>query len=221
MKRRLRGAVRWQSCKLRYRVAELGFKIQVIGRLSDRLFRRDLRHLNDLLARTRLAGRYWVWAGLVLGWAREGRLLARSLPDADFGVRAEDAMLIEEAIPQLERGGYRLLWRFRNNDGQITEYTFLRHGAKFEFFIFFSGTAAGCRRYFTYLVPNRIELESQLPEQTLEPFEFLDRTWLKPRLHELELAAIYGDWRTPDPNWFYADDLTIFARRPWTRPDRT
>lgn len=182
------------------------------------LFRRELQGLNDALAATPLAGSYWVWGGALLGWAREGQVLDHDTADADFAVLSEDAHLIEQAVPALERAGYGRLWRFRNSSGQVTEYTFVRHGAKFEFFVLFPAGRPGLRTYFVY--DGGVELESEISDQPLEPFEFVDRRWLKPRFHEQELREVYGDWQTPDPGWHNSQSPCIVARRPWTERDK-
>jgi len=46
--------------------------------------------------------------------------------------------------------------------------------------------------------------------------EFLERTWLKPADHEVFLTAIYGDWRTPNPDYDYVEDeKSIIAKYEW------
>jgi hypothetical protein len=197
-------------------------RIPILDReVQRRLFPRDLRRLNDVLSDTPLAGRYWVWGGLLLGWARDGRLLDDW--DADFAVRSEDERAFHEAVPALEQAGYRRLFRFRNNEGEVTEYCFLRHGIKFDFFLLFPGSKATERRYYEYgEVPGGWEeLEGVLPVQPLEWFRFLDRQWLKPADHEQILTAHYGDWRTPDPDWSFLNDAAIVDRRPWQALDYT
>ena len=54
------------------------------------LFAADLRDLHDALERTDLRGHYWVWSGLLLGWAREGAVLPHDSLDADFAVTDDD-----------------------------------------------------------------------------------------------------------------------------------
>jgi hypothetical protein len=183
-----------------------------IGRV---LFPRDLRRLNDVLADTPLAGRYWVWGGVLLGWARDGRLLDDA--DADFAIRSEDSDAFDAAVPALERAGFKRIFRFRNNAGEITEYSFLRHGAKFDFFFLSPCGDGGERRYFTYgeTPDGWVELEGRHPDQPLEKFRFLRRDWLKLKDHDEALTGSYGDWRTPDPEWDYTDDLRIVKREPW------
>lgn len=187
-------------------------------KIRDLFFRRDLRRLNDVLSTTALAGHYWVIGSLLLGSVREGRILAQDRKDADFAVCSEDARLFYEAVPALESAGYKLTFQFRNNEGQITQHSFFRHDAQFDFFFFFPGPDAAQRRYFVYkeAPTGWMELEGVLPDQPLERFGFLGREWLKPEDHETFLTAIYLDWRTPKTNRSYVEEeRTIVARRPW------
>jgi hypothetical protein len=121
-------------------------------------------------------------------------------------------------VPTLVEAGYKPLFRYRGNDGQVTEHSFQRWGAKIEFF-----RMTHCDdnfRYHVYAVdPNdehrHVELLAMIPAQPMEPIEFLGRRWLKPADHERELEAVYGDWRTPDPHWSFLDDRAIVERRVW------
>jgi hypothetical protein len=186
-------------------------------------FARELRRFNDAVARTPLNERYWVCGGLLLGWAREGRILAHDAKDADFMVRSEDADAFHEAVPALERAGYKRAFEYRNNEGVITAYTLLSNHARFDFGFTFPGRGGAERRFFDYgeAPSGLIELECVLPDQPLERFRFLHRDWLKPIDHERVLATAYGDWRIPKVNWDYSyyiqEDRSIVAVRPWTR----
>jgi hypothetical protein len=206
---------------------ELAWRVRNVRQLDrairGMLFPRDLRRINDVLATTSLADRYSVWGGMLLGWAREGRLLAHDMMDADFLVLEEDAVLIEEAALILEQAGYRRLHRYTNNAGQVTEYAFARHEARFDFFLLFPDAGMSSRRFFVYASgpDGLMELEGRLTVEPLEHFDFLGRRWLKPKDHEALLTTIYGDWRTPDPNWSALDDGSIFARRRWNSADHS
>lgn len=214
--------------RLRTYLARRATQVPVVGplfaRVHDRVFARtfepDLQLIHDVLERTELAGRYWVWAGLLLGWAREGAPL-RHDRDADFAIRPEDVERLLAAVPALRRAGFLPLMRFRSNDGRVTELTLRRHGAKFEFFVFFP---EGDRlRYYTYGGPRHrpVQIGALVDAQPLAPFEFVGRTWLAPADYEAELAAMYGDWRTPKRDWDYlTEDLAAVDRVPW-RPTST
>jgi hypothetical protein len=175
---------------------------------------RDLRRLNDALSGTELSGRYWMFGGCLLGWAREGAVLRHDTRDVDFGFRSEDLPLLYAATPSLERAGFKRLFRFSNNAGRVTELTFLRRGVQYEFFSM--QPVDGKLRYFLYSVGDTpLELEAEQPDQPLVPFAFLGRTWLKQEDHDLDLSIVYGDWRTPDPAWSYLQQENLVARRAW------
>jgi hypothetical protein len=180
------------------------------------LFERDMRRLNDALAGSALAGGYWVWGGLLLGWAREGKVLSHDVGDADFAYSAADEELFAEAEPLLVAAGFRRWFSFRNRAGQRTERVFVRHGFRFEFFRM-DDAGEDTDEYFMYGpgASGPVELVGHLPRQELEPFQFLGRTWLKPHDHELLLRTCYGEWRTPNPTWSMFDDLSLVARRSW------
>jgi len=185
-------------------------------RLRTRVFVRDLQMLNDVLSLTACGDRYWVWSGLLLGWAREGRVLPHDLRDADFAYAEEDEPLILEGIEALVRAGFRRGFSLRNNAGALTEHTVIRHGARFEFFRM--SPVASEWEYHLYGTDQHrpIQLTARLPRQPLAPFEFLGRKWLKPVDHEQELSMVYGDWRTPDPSWNYLEQGDIVGREEWT-----
>lgn len=184
------------------------------------VFARDLRLLHDILDATPFGGRYWVWSGLLLGWAREGALLAHDLHDADFGFLPHDAPLFPDAARALMRGGFAPLHRFVNNAGEVTEYTFTRHDAKFEFWMI--APRADRLRHYAYSdggpggPPTQVAAEISF--QRLDHFRFLGRRWRKHVDHELELTQLYGDWRTPDETWDYMRGRAIVDRRPWRDP---
>jgi hypothetical protein len=182
------------------------------------LQKRTLQRLNDVLAETPLAGHYWLFGGLLLGWAREGRLLLHDFRDADFAYEAADDDRFAAAVPAIIEAGFEPLFRYRNSDSEYTEHSFKRAGSQFEFFRM---TRDGANwRYHMYDEARLVEMIGQLAAQPLEEIEFLGRTWLKPVDHEAELVALYGDWRTPKPDWYSLDDdLGIVARRAWKYPD--
>ena len=176
----------------------------------------DLRLLNDVLATTPLAGRYWLFGGLVLAWAREGALMPHDVLDADFAVLAEDMPRLEAAFGALRAAGFAPLYRFPRTDGPATEYSFSRGGRKFEFFrIDVAQDRFRFHNYAQHGDRGPVMNVCELPAQPREEVEFLDRTWLKVRDHDAELTANYGDWRTPNPAWDYLDSPSIVATEPW------
>ena len=182
----------------------------------------NLRLLNDTLASTAMAGRYWMFAGLVLGWAREGRLLSHDCKDADFAYLGDDEELLQSAFPILAEAGFQPMFRFPSVDGPATEYCLEREGLRFDFFrLELDGDRL---RYFNYgyAGPDWTQPaanECAIPAQPLEEIRYLGRTWLKARDHDVELTALYGDWRTPDKGWDYMKAPSVVAQRPWDDSD--
>jgi hypothetical protein len=175
----------------------------------------SLQLLNDVLACSPIAGRYWVNGGLLLGWAREGAILGHDCDDVDFYYREDDTERLLASFTLLEGAGFRLSLRFPGAYGEPTEWSFRRDGAKFEFF---RGQLVGDQlSYWNYgFGPNGpVANEARVPAQPLEQFYFLGRSWLKARDHEAELTAMYGDWRTPDPDYDYLRSPAIIATKPW------
>lgn len=179
-------------------------------------FHEDLRLLHDVLSESELAGHYWVWGGLLLGWAREGQVIVADVGDADFCYAGQDDHRFEQAVPLLLAAGFRRWFSFRNGAGELPVQSFIRRGSKFDFFRM---TEVGDRWWEYYLYGSSdegpVELVAHLPRQELESFFFLGRTWLKSQDHILELTTNYGDWDTPDPEWSYLDDGAVVSRRAW------
>lgn len=191
-------------------------RVPIVRRALRHLFECDLRRLADVLQATPLADRYWVWGGLLLGWAREGAVLAHDAADADFALRVEDLDRLLASAAAIRAAGFRPFRAYHNNAGAITEVCFLRHGCRFEFFVLaphgedFAYCVYGARDGELY------QLDCQIPAQPLEDFEFLGRRWLKSADHARELSVIYGPWQVPDPSWSYLDDKTVVRRARWT-----
>jgi hypothetical protein len=179
----------------------------------------DLRRLHDVLEGTDFGDRYWVWGGLLLGWAREGGLLDHDLHDADFAYDHGDHDRTDAAFDALERAGFRRWFRYRNNDGDITQATFIRHGARFEFFMVSPcEDDAEYNQYFVYGSDDTgmpAQLRMRIPRQRLARFDFLERSWQKVDDHESELEFLYGDWRTPDPTWDSQGNGGLLDTSPW------
>ena len=166
----------------------------------------DLQLLNDVLAESPMAGRYWLWSGALLGWAREGELLRHDQKDVDFAFEADDDDRMADTIALLTQRGFHRWFSFQSNRGVVTERTVTRHGARFEFFRL---TRAGNDwEYHIYGKSDGhlAEIVKTVPSQPTEEFQFLGRTWRKVADHERELSILYGDWRTPNRSWDYMSD---------------
>jgi hypothetical protein len=174
---------------------------------------RSLMKLNEVLAHTPLAGRYWVWGGMLLGWAREGRLLAGDC-DVDFGLFREDLPNFWQSAGIVEKAGFRLNRALTNSSGELTEFIFLRRYLKYEFFVV--DRLPEAYQYWTYYPPKRLEMRCSIPAFKLAPFELFDRIWPKPEDHDVHLTAVYGNWRLPDPDYWYVDnERSIVERTEW------
>jgi hypothetical protein len=194
----------------------------VLRRRQLQQFERDLVLLNDVLRATPLAEHYFVIGGLLVGWAREGRVLAHDSHDADFAFFREDRERFLAAVGPLVRAGFEPLYRYIDNDGEPVEYKFSRGGARFDFFEHERrGEAVRCRFFGAVDCGGGEEIQtefvSDVPAFRLAPMSFLGRTWLKPDPHEDYLRTIYGEWEVPDPDYDYRrDDLSVVETRVWT-----
>jgi hypothetical protein len=195
------------------RVAKASSRVEAVRARGVQRFASDLRDLHDAIAATDLDGHYWMWAGLLLGWAREGAILPHDYLDADFAVRDADFDRLVRAVPAIRRAGFACDRKFMSDSGLVTELTFTRRGARFDFFRMFPD--AGRLRYFIYSLKltSVTETECSLPDQPTEPFTFLGRTWRKHADHARELRSIYGKWEVPDPSWSFGSGLNHEAQR--------
>jgi hypothetical protein len=187
-----------------------------------RQFKKDLRRLHDALAPTSFGDRYWLWGGVLLGWARDGSPLGHDLFDADFAFLAEDEPRFAAGARALIDAGFEPQWQFRNNAGAVTEYVFQRNGARFDFFaverrgekLRYHVFTSGCEHE-----PQPTQGVGEVKAQPLVEFSFLRRSWRKQLDHEAELREVYGDWRDPAPNWWFMDSPSIIRRESWRYTD--
>jgi hypothetical protein len=183
---------------------------------SRALMERNLRLLHDVLAASAIAGRYWLFGGLLLGAVREGEIMLHDSKDADFGVRVADVPRLVSAFPALVEAGFAPFYRFPGAHGPAHEYSFKKDDAKFEFFVTevldgrLTWHNCGYREDGAPIL-NRCAI----PAQPLDEIRFVGRTWLKPADADVELTALYGDWRTPAPGFSYMEAPTIVSRHPW------
>jgi hypothetical protein len=173
-----------------------------------------------------------MWGGLLLGWAREGRPLGHDLFDADFGFCIEDKEHFAEGAHALMAAGFEPHFRFRNNAAEVTEWVFLRNEARFEFFAL--RRHDGMLRYHIHSLAalhdfsragahqgQPVQGIGEIQDQPVEEIRFLGRIWRKHLDHESELVELYGDWRTPDPEWWYMDSPSIIHLEPWRYPEQS
>ena len=187
----------------------------------SRLLADNLRLLHDTLRASPIADRYWVVGGLLLGWAREGRMLWHEPQDGDFGYFHEDRERLLASAPRLIEAGFTASRRITGNNGDPAAFVFEKDWAAFEFAEYrrtgdgFRASNFGQRLWVNETVP--IEMVCQVPAFDLAPMEFLGRTWLKPADHDAYLRSVYGQWKKRDYAYDYSrDDRSIVEIHPWT-----
>ena len=114
-------------------------------------FARRLRRLHDALAPTSFADRYWVWSGLLLGWAREGRPLDHDLWDVDFALLTEDLDHFLAAVPTLAAAGFAPRGRYCDDDGTPWEYQLRRGRTQYDFWVMEPDEEASVLRYRSFV----------------------------------------------------------------------
>jgi hypothetical protein len=176
----------------------------------------NLRLLNDVLARTPIGGRYWFFGGLLLSAVREGEIMLHDTKDADWAFLDVDEERLHASFGALVEAGFLPHLRFPGAVGPATEYSFMKDGAKFEFFkVSVDGDRFVWRNHGHRSDGVPLQNHCAIPAQPLDELRFLDRTWLKARDADVELTALYGDWRTPAAGFDYMQAPTIFDRSPW------
>lgn len=175
----------------------------------------NLRLLHDVLARTPIAGRYWLFGGVLLSAVREGRLMLHDTKDADWAFLDTDEHRLHAAFGALVEAGFAPNLRFPGATGPATEYSFMKDGAKFEFFKVSVQDERFVWCNHGHLDGVGVQNRCAIPAQPLDELRFVGRTWLKPRDADVELTALYGDWRTPAPDFDYMHAPTIVGRVHW------
>ena len=192
-------------------------KIRKIPIIRRTLILKGMDKLHDVLSNSPLHNRCWLCGGILLGYAREGRIL-KGDSDVDLHFWHEDQDKFETTAKLLINAGFKPRYRWRNQAGEITEYVFSWQGIKFEFF------EAYCinnnTRWYSYGGGIRnglpvLEMLNETPGCDLEEFDLFGKRWLKPADHETYLSALYGDWKTPNPNYvYYKDSKAVISRKP-------
>ena len=175
---------------------------------------RGLIDLHDTLAKTEFADKYWATMGFLLGCIRDGGPIAWDR-DADFGFLERDLPSFKAALEDLRGAGFRPARLQVNNDGRITKWAVRRQHFKFEFFMF--EERGDKLRWVFHNRKEGLEIINEIPAHGLDEFELYGRRWLKPENTGEYLTALYGDWRTPDPNYVYWRDCGVTVDRyPWS-----
>jgi hypothetical protein len=150
-----------------------------------------------------------MFAGLLLGWIREGAPLLHDSGDADFLVQDRNWWRLMCALPYLDSIGFNICQLWIANEGQVAEITLAKDGANFEFFRY--ERVDGMYRHHAFC--EREQITYEYPAFECVEGEFLDRTWSRPANVEDHLAAFYGDWKVPKTQFSYAHDITAIAGR--------
>jgi SAM-dependent methyltransferase len=175
----------------------------------------NLRQLHDALADTPIAGRTWIFGGLDLGLVREGEIMLHDTKDVDFAYLGEDAERLEASFPALIEAGFDPHFRFPGLTGEATEHSFTKDGAKFEFFRLDLVGDEFVFHHYGQTPERSLRNRCTIPAQPLKELRLAGRTWLHARDSDVELTALYGDWRTPNPDWNYLEGPSIVETTAW------
>jgi SAM-dependent methyltransferase len=175
----------------------------------------NLQLLNDTLATTPIAGRTWIFGGLHLGIVREGGIMLHDTKDVDFAFLGEDVERLEAGFPALIEAGFAPHFRFPGLTGEATEYSFIKDDAKFEFFRLDRVGDELIFHHYGQLPDRSIRNRCAIPAQPLAELRLADRTWLAARDADVELTALFNDWRTPNPDWDYLDGPAVRETTVW------
>ena len=182
------------------------------GELAPRL-REGMVRLHEALRETPFGDKYWINGGLLLGCIRDGQPLPND-PDVDFSYWKHDVGLLLDAVPKLKSSGFRPKFRYINNDGDVTQLSFMYRGVKYEFFEMHE--SENQMRWYCYGGKPKLELLNAGPMHGLSDYELFGKRWQIPDDPAAYLSALYGDWRTPDPDYNYVTDSNaVIRRREW------
>lgn len=178
---------------------------------------RNMPRFFDAIETTELAGRWWLWGGALLGFVREGRPL-RWDHDVDFAIERKDVELLLRSLPRLKRLGIRPKRNFLDNDGQLLGLHLKYRGIIYDFFVLDDdGPQTYLYSQFGVIDGSQVRQVAHLPHQRLDTIEALGRAWPCAADLDLELTAMYGNWREPDPSWSYLTAPNIRSTEPWSR----
>jgi phosphorylcholine metabolism protein LicD len=164
----------------------------------------------NLLALRKTLGRIGVIfsleAGTLLLAVRDNKV---SQDDLDVRVSKENFERIKHNLLELFKGGFSVVHIYEGPSGQSPEITLMRKGETIDIFTYETrGDQAWWLSYDNWsggpeFIPHHVPLKHF---EHLEPFKFLEETWLIPSDVEEYLTLAYGDWRTPVEKWDYTKD---------------
>ena len=162
---------------------------------------------------TSFHNKYWMNGGFLLGCVRDGKPIPND-KDVDFSYWDTDREHLQAGLSALKEAGFQLIPPRTNNDGSVTLWSTYYQQIKYEFFEMHC--VDGKMRWFSHAWKPPTELLNEVPNHGLSELEFFGCRWMKPDDHETYLESLFGDWRTPNPNYHYlTDSRAVIARSPW------
>lgn len=176
---------------------------------------RDLPRFFDCVESTEIAGRWWLWSGAMLGFIRSGKPIEWD-HDVDFAIERKDIWLLVRSLPKLKKMGYRPKRNFVDRDGVVFGIHLSRRGIIYDFFIL-DDVDSNTFSYsqFGVIDGQPVRQICEIPRQKLTTRDMLGRPWPCASDQEVELTAIYGNWRVPDPTWSYLSSPSVRRSEPW------
>ena len=152
----------------------------------------DLQHILDGIGK-----RAFLVSGTLLGYAREGQLMAHD-KDVDVGIIGWEEQF--DIIDAIHKSG--LFWidfkRLKGQQSYCIPIFHLQHGITIDIFLYQPKNGklvTGVNHDYGYL-----QTFAFTPFE-LQEIEFLDTKFFAPSDIEKNLEENFGDWRTPDPNY--------------------
>jgi hypothetical protein len=169
------------------------------------------------LNKTPMRKRFWMCGGILLGYAREGRLLSHDT-DIDFHYWVEDEEILLDVLKNLCQHEFSYVGEMIDNNNRCTQHV-IRYGkVKIDFFV--AWRVDGKVQWTCYTTPhwNRPSRQylNEIPDLQTAEVEFYGLPVSKPIDHETYLQAIYGNWMEPMVDYtYYVDSCSIIACEPW------
>lgn len=194
-----------------------GFR-RVSTRVQLRRYEQVVRELHATLATTPLADRYLLACGLLLGYHRENRILPWDCWDADLEVSERHLPELAATLPLLARAGWRYRTTWCTNDGKVAEVRLMRKLVGLDLFVTYDRGAETASWVFSKRDGKWLQAEQRVPAGGVQEVDFIGLRWRAPDPIEPVLTALYGNWRSPEPDWDYMASPSIVDVQPWRRP---
>ncbi len=154
--------------------------------------------------------RYWIDFGTLLGIVRENRLLPWD-DDLDISILADDREKMHNVVmPEIKRMNYRTYSRYQIiDDGILKKDDFRSFKVRNYMWKFFRGSVAldifVMYKKDDFFYWREFGKKHKIPALLLSEFEtieFNNKLYRKPKDHDKFLTYHYGDWRTPNKDYF-------------------